>query len=496
MILGNIPFILFISGVSGAGKTTLLKKICSQVPSASTACLHFDSIGVPSVEVMINQYGGPSEWQRAMTERWVDKLLSEYKDKKLIFLEGQVNLMFFEEACKKHNFTNYKTILIHCDDAIRHERLRLNRQQPELVNKDMGNWAHYLKKQAIEMNVPILDSGKKTVDEMTDWVDSHYIKMLDKLMKFTVAQKALADFLKQPENDISCTELTGGSDEGTIFKCTYQTMDYVVKFFTNIESGKNEIAWTRYASDLGIGPKFYYADPSVSYMIIEFVKGDSLVPDIANTPGIIKSIATSLTKSHHASASFAHVSDMFKRIDAKYKKLQCSGKLKDILENGLQQVKNIEARLKNLVIPSVPCHNDLHSGNIFVNGNRMILIDWGDAALSNPYYDIAAFFALNGVKTENEKLFFEYYDAKLLTREWHAYIQSLKQLVYFEFALNLLLGVQTSKNKLLHAQDLPNVNHVSSYLTLLAKKEAKEDSDFLYATALASLTEMASISAL
>lgn len=172
MITQNIsmPLVIFISGVSGSGKTTLLKKICSQVPAESTACLHFDSIGVPPVEEMISKYGGPSEWQRAMTERWVDKLLNEYKDKKLIFLEGQVNLQFFEESCKKHNFTDYKTILIHCDDAIRHERLRINREQPELINQDMDNWAQFLKRQAIEMNVPILDSGKMTIDEMVNWV--------------------------------------------------------------------------------------------------------------------------------------------------------------------------------------------------------------------------------------------------------------------------------------------------------------------------------------
>ena len=119
MILGNnIPFILFISGVSGAGKTTLLKKLCSQMPTESTVCLHFDSIGVPSVEEMIQQYGSPSEWQRAMTDRWVDKLITEHTDKKLIILEGQVNLQFIEEACKRHNFKNYRIMLIHCDDAI------------------------------------------------------------------------------------------------------------------------------------------------------------------------------------------------------------------------------------------------------------------------------------------------------------------------------------------------------------------------------------------
>ena len=116
----------------------------------------------------------------------------------------------------------------------------------------------------------------------------------------------------------------------------------MLNFLVLAESGKNEIAWTQHASDLGIGPKLYYADPTGSYMLIEFAKGNSLIPATANTPAIIKSIATSLARLHHSSAPFAHASDMFTRIDAKYKKLHCSGKLKDMLENGLQHVKKIE----------------------------------------------------------------------------------------------------------------------------------------------------------
>ena len=100
--------------------------------------------------------------------------------------------------------------------------------------------------------------------------------------KKIVALKVLALFLNQPEKDISCMELTGGSEEGTIFKCTNQNADYVIKFFSNIQSDKNEIAWTQHASDLGVGPKFFHADPAGSYMITEFAKGTSLVPDTAN----------------------------------------------------------------------------------------------------------------------------------------------------------------------------------------------------------------------
>lgn len=305
--------------------------------------------------------------------------------------------------------------------------------------------------------------------------------------KKIVALKVLTLFLQQPENNISCTELMGGSEEGSIFKCSYQLADYVIKFFTNREAGKNEIAWTQLVSDLGIGTKLYFADPDGSYMITEFATGDSLIPDIANTSAVIKSIAGSLAKLHHSAAPFAHASDIFKRIDSKYKKLNYSSALKDILENGMQHVKSIKAQLESIEVPLAPCHNDLNWGNIFADTNRVTLIDWGDAALGNPYYDIAAFFVLNCIEPENEKLFFEQYDSELLKPQWQTYMQLLKQLVYFEFALNLLLGVQAGKKELLDAQEIPNVNPVGYYLSLLAKKEVEIDSEFLYSMAIASL---------
>lgn len=162
----HIPFILFITGVSGAGKTTLLKKLCENISSTSVACFHFDSIGVPSLEVMIKEYGGPSQWQYAMTQKWVDKLLSEYPDKKLLILEGQINIQFIVDSCTQHNFTNYKVILIHADDKIRHERLRIDRNQPELVNAEMDNWAAFLKQQALKMNISIFDSGVMNLEQI------------------------------------------------------------------------------------------------------------------------------------------------------------------------------------------------------------------------------------------------------------------------------------------------------------------------------------------
>lgn len=79
-----------------------------------------------------------------------------------------MNLQFIKDACGKHNFNNYKIILIHCDDTIRHERLQTTRNQPELINKDMDNWADFLHRQAVLMHVIILDSGLMSVNQMVN----------------------------------------------------------------------------------------------------------------------------------------------------------------------------------------------------------------------------------------------------------------------------------------------------------------------------------------
>lgn len=305
-----------------------------------------------------------------------------------------------------------------------------------------------------------------------------------------IAKQFIACFLKKPVSEISCTLLIGGSEEDAIVKCMYQSESFIVKLFKDKQASQKEIAWTRHASDLGIGPKLYYADDSLKYMIIEFVNGKSLVPDTANSTAVIKDIAIKTTQLHQSSFQRGENSDMFARIDGKYKKLNSSDQLKSILEDKLADIKNIKILLQRFSMPLAPCHNDLNWGNIFVNNNKIVLIDWGDSALANPYYDIAAFLVLNVINQENEKLFLEQYNVNLLQPEWQKCMASLKQVVYFEFALNLLAGVQEKQEELLHQEQIKDVSRLNYYLPLLAKREAKIDSLFLYTIALASLNEI------
>lgn len=307
------------------------------------------------------------------------------------------------------------------------------------------------------------------------------------------AQSVVANFLQQPITTITCSLLAGGSQEDDVVRCTYQDSQYVVKLFNNFTKGTQEIAWTKLASELAIGPKYYFADPAGEFLIMEYVVGKSLQPVIVNDAIILKTIAQHLSLLHNSSAPFAHVAEILPRIQAKYIKLKTAGGLHLLLEKLWQYIQKLGMFIESAHIKFVPCHNDLNPGNVFIDNQRVVFIDWGDSSLSNSYYDVAAFFILNAIEEKQERLFLQYYDAKLLESSWQVYIQAYKNVVRFEFALNLLTGVQMQNPEILQAAQLPSVEFLNHYVTLLAAREVKIDALFLYSMAIASLNEIKEI---
>ncbi|HAT7869366.1 TPA: GNAT family N-acetyltransferase [Legionella pneumophila] len=157
------PLIVLITGASGVGKTTLLKEIEQQYPQETISSHFFDSIGVPSFDDMIQQYGSTEKWQEITTRRWIERL-SQIHDKKLIFLEGQFNPEFALTPLKEHGIKNYLLICLHTEQAIREHRLSVLRNQPELADIHMNNWALFLKEKTIEMGGVILDSSQDSIN--------------------------------------------------------------------------------------------------------------------------------------------------------------------------------------------------------------------------------------------------------------------------------------------------------------------------------------------
>ena len=161
-----MPFLMFLTGSSGAGKTTVLQHIKTQLVHRSFVHLSFDSIGIPTREKMIAQAGSLELWQERATHQWTERISNDYKNYQIVILEGQANPDFVSSGCAIHGITNFEIVLLDCDWDTRLRRLVHNRKQPELANTEMRNWSDFLRNQANQKRIKIIDTSTKSPEEV------------------------------------------------------------------------------------------------------------------------------------------------------------------------------------------------------------------------------------------------------------------------------------------------------------------------------------------
>jgi len=167
------PIILVVTGASGAGKTTLVRGLEARcLPGVS--CHYFDSIGVPSLEVMERDFGSATGWQEAMTRTWIERL--SLRPDRVAVLDGQTRPSTVRAAFHLAGVREGAIVLIDCAPEERNRRLQIDRKQPALASARMDTWAAYLKGQADALDLPIIDTTslvpEAALDELVELVTS------------------------------------------------------------------------------------------------------------------------------------------------------------------------------------------------------------------------------------------------------------------------------------------------------------------------------------
>lgn len=153
-----------MTGASGAGKTATVKALEARgIPGIH--CSYFDSIGVPTAEVMDRDYGGGEQWQAAATAEWLLRLSSLPDNVRAAVLDGQTRPSFVFAAAARAAPAAVHVVLLDCSSDVRAARLCGPRQQPELANVRMDHWAAYLRGQADALKLTVIDTSLLTVAE-------------------------------------------------------------------------------------------------------------------------------------------------------------------------------------------------------------------------------------------------------------------------------------------------------------------------------------------
>lgn len=201
-------------------------------------------------------------------------------------------------------------------------------------------------------------------------------------------QSALMQAFNTPDYKI-LDVFTAGNTAAKLFKIEVSGKSYVARFLdpsAALEAQNKEIKWLQYASEKGIGPKVYVADPMAHIIIMDYIgatQNAALIGhDYANSLG------------HDLKA--IHTDDMIQKgADIFHPTIERIGKwpLKDhpfiykIMRVLLKSLVKIEGIFRHTDV--VPSHLDAHQDNILFDGNSFKFIDWETGALATPYDDLS-----------------------------------------------------------------------------------------------------------
>lgn len=164
-------------------------------------------------------------------------------------------------------------------------------------------------------------------------------------------------------------------------------------------------------STSGIGAKILYSDKTTGVLVTEHLKTKQATTnkDLEN-PDFLKKI-TALIRKIHTSKPFANNVNPFERNKKIFKKLSSN---EDSVNNDELFIafynthNNIQKKIQQLSIPSVPCHNDITVGNILQAGDIHI-IDWEYAGNNHRMFGLANLSVQSEFSDDQDELFLKTY---------------------------------------------------------------------------------------
>ncbi|GEM_PF-1777262 len=151
---------------------------------------------------------------------------------------------------------------------------------------------------------------------------------------------------------------------------------------------EKEWAASAIAADAGLSPRPLYQFPEEGIMLSEFIEETGAKPNLSNA--VDRNQFCDLVRKIHAlPARFPEEFCPFRCIEAYVGQVEAQGGR--LPESVYSQLLPGLKRLESTIRPAkkVPCHLDLHNGNLLKRGSELYLVDWEYSAMANPFFDLA-----------------------------------------------------------------------------------------------------------
>ena len=150
-----------------------------------------------------------------------------------------------------------------------------------------------------------------------------------------------------------------------------------------------ELAATRAAAALGIGPEVVEFVEPEGWLVTRFLDGDIPPVERMREDDMLERVAAAL-QAYHGAPAILGVFDSF-RVVALYRQtaLDRGGRVPE--EYGWAHEISERIRGKRSGDASVPCHNDLLNANFLFDGERLRIVDWEYAGMGDRFFDLANF---------------------------------------------------------------------------------------------------------
>ncbi len=163
-----------------------------------------------------------------------------------------------------------------------------------------------------------------------------------------------------------------------------------------------EVACSRAAAALGVGPEVIAYLPEHEAILRSFVPGRVLAVEDVQQPDVLKRVVAALQRYHDGPPGPGNFSPFATVHNYHALARERNVRLPKSVEEALERLGKIEQDLQTSE-PACPCHNDLLAGNFIDSGGAVRIIDWEYGGMGYRFFGLGNLAVNNEFDKEHER---------------------------------------------------------------------------------------------